>query len=335
MLRYYPSFIEAYYSTGIYPYVSKAMRLGLGWIPFSFGDILYVGLIIMAIRWFTINLRELLRFSSNHWRTLLVALNLILVLFHMAWGFNYYREPLHVGLELEEHYTNKQLQNVTRRLVITSNYLHEQLQNNDSLAVNFKEPQKVLFNQAPDAFKSFTVNGVPLNYGPSSIKKSLLTWPLTYMGYSGYLNPLTGEAQTNANINNYKTPVLILHEMAHQLGYAKENEANFIAVIAGMNHKDLYFQYSASIFALRYCLNDLYQKDQEAAVLLRDRMRPGILKNYQELAAFWEPYNNNVIEKASQATYSKYLEANNQPDGMRTYSYVVALLVNYFDKENN
>jgi hypothetical protein len=150
------------------------------------------------------------------------------------------------------------------------------------------------------------------------------------MGYSGYLNPITGEAQTNGYINNYKTPVLILHEMSHQLGFAKENEANFIAVLAGMNHDDLYFQYSATIFALGYCLNDLGLKNPEQLELARSNMRLGILKNYQDLRDFWEPYNDNIVEQISQKTYETYLKANNQPDGMRTYSYVVALLVNYY-----
>ncbi len=259
-----------------------------------------------------------------------LILNIALLYFHLAWGFNYYRLPLNEILHLEATYTDEDLVKVTQMLVNNSNHLHEQLQPNDSLAIVFERSQQELFKLAPRAFKTLPKLNANLSYGPSSIKKSLLTWPLTYMGYSGYLNPLTGEAQTNANINNYKTPVLILHEMSHQLGFAKENEANFIAVLSGINHQDLHFKYSASIFALRYCLNDLYRKNPEQAMALRDQMHQGIFKNYQELTDFWEPYQDNIIEKVSQSTYNKYLEANNQPDGMRTYSYVVALLVNYY-----
>jgi hypothetical protein len=330
LLRDYPEFVERWYSTGIYPYISRAMRIGLGWIPFSFGDVLYVLIIIVALRFLIVHFKEVITLSRKRITQIFTALNIILAFFHIAWGFNYYREPLNEILELEPTYTDEELIRVTRQLVFTANELHSKLQKDDSLKVDFTRPQKELFDLAPSGFSNLGAVYPSLDYGPSSIKKSLLTVPLTYMGYSGYLNPITGEAQTNAYINNYKTPVLILHEMSHQLGFAKENEANFIAVLAGMNHDDVYFQYSATIFALGYCINDLYEKNPDESALIRSDMNYGIIMNYQELRDFWAPYNDNVIEKISQKTYESYLKANNQPDGMRTYSYVVALLVNYY-----
>jgi hypothetical protein len=330
LLRDYPEFVERWYSTGIYPYISRAMRIGLGWIPLSFGDVLYVVIIIVAMRFLIVHFKEVITLSRKRITQIFTALNIILAFFHIAWGFNYYREPLNEILELEPTYTDEELIRVTRQLVFTANELHSKLQKDDSLKVDFTRPQKELFDLAPSAFSNLGAVYPSLDYGPSSIKKSLLTLPLTYMGYSGYLNPITGEAQTNGYINNYKTPVLILHEMSHQLGFAKENEANFIAVLAGMNHDDMYFQYSATIFALGYCLNDLAVKNPEQLALIRSDMRYGIIKNYQELRDFWEPYNDNIVEQMSQKTYETYLKANNQPDGMRTYSYVVALLVNYY-----
>ncbi|MFT7429262.1 MAG: hypothetical protein ACI9IZ_001759 [Nonlabens sp.] len=328
-LRFFPSAVESLYSTGIYPYIAKAMRLGLGWIPFSFGDVIYSVAIIMIIRWLWLSKMELISLSRKRYTQLFLSLNIILALFHCMWGFNYYREPLHKVLDLDKDYSTEELKTVVYQLVFTSNKLHKQLQKTDSLPVSFTRSQSEIFDLAPIAFKKIDHIYPALNYGSSSIKESLLTMPLSYMGYSGYLNPLTGEAQTNAWINNYKTPVLTLHEMSHQLGFAKENEANFIAIIAGMNHDDLYFQYSASIFALRYCINDLYIKDPKAYEEIRPFIRDGVFKNYMELRDFWSQYKG-IIEEVSQVTYDTYLKANNQPDGMETYSYVVALIVNYY-----
>jgi hypothetical protein len=328
-LRYFPATVESLYSTGIYPYIAKAMRFGLGWIPFSFGDIVYSVSIIMIIRWLWLNKKDLISLSRKRYTQLFLSLNIIVALFHCMWGFNYYREPLHEVLDLDNEYTTEELETVVRQLIYTSNQLHEQLQPVDSLPVVFKRSQSELFELAPQGFENIDHIYPSLSYGNASIKKSLLTMPLSYMGYSGYLNPLTGEAHTNAWINNYKTPVLTLHEMSHQLGFAKENEANFIAIIAGMNHDDFYFQYSASIFALRYCINDLYRRDPERYESLRPLINEGIFRNYKELRDFWKQYEG-VIEDVSQVTYNAYLKANNQPGGMETYSYVVALLVNYY-----
>jgi hypothetical protein len=328
-LRFFPATVESLYSTGVYPYIAKAMRFGLGWIPFSFGDVVYSVAIVMLIRWLWLSKKDLISLSRKRYTQLFLSLNIIIALFHCMWGFNYYREPLHKVLKLDKEYTTIELKKVVHQLMLTSNKLHEQLQKTDSLPVSFNRSQSELFDLAPSAFEHIDSIYPALDYGNESIKESLLTMPLSYMGYSGYLNPLTGEAQTNAWINNHKTPVLTLHEMAHQLGFAKENEANFIAIIAGMNHEDIYFQYSASIFALRYCLNDLYLRDAIAYEEIRPSIRDGIFMNYKEQRDFWKSYEG-VIEHLSQVTYNAYLKANNQPDGMKTYSYVVALLVNYY-----
>lgn len=340
-LRYFPVQVETIYSTGMYPYLAAIMRALLGWIPFSVGDLLYAAVIILSIRWLWVSrfaLIPLSRKRKNHnhhpssssyrYYQLFRTLNIVLLLFHFEWGFNYYRLPLHQVLEIEKDYTTEQLVNTVETLIKRSNKLHEQLQAVDSMAIVFDRDQCEIFDTAPIAFEQIEDVYPALDYGIPSIKKSLLTIPLTYMGYSGYLNPITGEAHINAYINNYKTPVLTLHEMSHQLGFAKENEANFIAIIAGMRHPDPYFQYSATIFALRYCLNDLYRRDPETYREIAEGIRPGIFSNYRELTEFWLEYEG-VIEEVSQATYNTYLKANNQPGGMETYSYVVALLVNY------
>ena len=126
----------------------------------------------------------------------------------------------------------------------------------------------------------------------------------------------------------HRWPVISCHEQAHQLGFAKENEANFVAVLATLNNDDVYFKYSGSIFALRYCLNDVYRRDEEKGLQLREQLRPGILENYAQSRAFWDEMDN-PLEPFFKYFYSGYLKANNQPEGMKSYSYMVALLVNY------
>ncbi|WP_431471887.1 DUF3810 domain-containing protein [Nonlabens sp. SCSIO 43208] len=344
-LKYANNFIEVYYSNGIYPFIADAMRIGLGWIPFSFGDFIYLLLILLLIKWIIKLITKILYFIKDknsvnnsilkgtigkQVAKILITLNVIIFYFHMAWGFNYYRLPMHEILEIEEDYSTEQLLEVTKDFIELSNNLHESIQDNDSLKVDFGNDQMVWMNMAPMAFENYHLNNTRIKYSNVSLKKSLLTVPLTYMGYSGYLNPLTGEAQINGWINAYKTPVLCLHEMAHQLGFAKENEANFIAIDAGLKHPDRHFQYSASLYALKFCLNDLYLRDPEKYAVVAKEIKPGIFKNYQELRDFWKPYQDGLVEKVSHSVYDSYLKVNNQPKGIDTYNYVVALLVNYY-----
>jgi hypothetical protein len=148
-------------------------------------------------------------------------------------------------------------------------------------------------------------------------------------GFPGYLNPFTNEAQVDILIPKYQLPSTASHEVAHQIGYAAENEANFIGMLACMHHPDPYFKYSGQVFALRYCLNEIYLRDQNRFLKLRERVRPGIFKNFKESQDFWNTYQN-PLEPFFKNTYDGFLKANNQDGGIESYSYVVALIVNFF-----
>ena len=59
VLKMFPDFIERYYSQGFYPYLSTASRYLFGWIPFSIGDVFYLLIGVLAIRWLYKNVRRL------------------------------------------------------------------------------------------------------------------------------------------------------------------------------------------------------------------------------------------------------------------------------------
>ncbi len=329
ILSFFPEVVERLYSNGLFIYTSKVLRYVFGWLPFSFGDILYCVLIIMLIRF----LFQKVFKKRIVWKEVTfdigATLSIVYACFHILWGMNYYRLPLHEILELDDEYTEEELINVSEKLIVKANSLHLQLESNDSLPIQIPYTKEEIFRKTIPAYEQLHQIVPVLQYHPKSIKTSILSLPLTYMGFSGYLNPITNEAQVNGLILNYKTPTTSCHEEAHQLGFAKENEANFIAALTTMNYDDIYFNYSGATFALKFCLNDLYLRNEEKAICLIEKLRPGIRKNYAEVNEFWESYEN-PLEPIFKSTYDSYLKANNQPDGMDTYSYVVALLVNYY-----
>ena len=99
--------------------------------------------------------------------------------------------------------------------------------------------------------------------------------------------------------------------------------------MAAMKHSDIYFQYSGHAFALRHCLSEIYKREPDTYSELVTGINKGILKNYQEVREFWDAYQN-PIEPLFKTSYNSFLKANNQAEGMESYSYVVALLVNYY-----
>ncbi|GAA4106649.1 DUF3810 domain-containing protein [Aquimarina addita] len=329
ILGLFPEFIERFYSNWLFIFISKALRYAFGWIPFSFGDIGYCILIVLLIHFL---ITKVFR-KGISWKTILLDIgattSIVYACFHILWGMNYYRLPMHEIIKIDDEYTEEELIRVTEKLILEANLLHTSLSSDDSLAIQIPYTKEEIFEKTIPAYEQIS-NILPIyGYTPKSIKKSILSIPLTYMGFSGYLNPITGEAQVNGCILTYKAPTTSCHEVAHQLGFAKENEANFIAALTTMNYDDPYFKYSGTTFALKFCLNDLYLRDEQKAICQIEKLRFGIRENYREVNTFWESYQN-PLEPVFKSTYDSYLKANNQPDGMETYSYVVALLVNYY-----
>ncbi|WP_010182733.1 DUF3810 domain-containing protein [Aquimarina agarilytica] len=324
----HPEWIENNYSLGFYPKISKLLRSIFGYFDSSIGDIIYILLIIsiLAFLWKKVFKRRV------SWQKVLVKTislaSIVYFLFHFLWGLNYYRLPLHKVLDIAHKYSTNDLEKVTYQLIEKSNMAHKKLEQNDSLAVIIPYATEEIFEHTTEAYLGLQQIFPKLEYTPKSIKKSFLSVPLAYMGFSGYLNPFTNEAQVNRLIVPYKMPTTSCHEEAHQLGFAKENEANFIGAMACMHSPDPYFQYSGYTFALRYCLHELYRSDEQKFNCALEKIRPGIRKNYQQTRDFWKQYKNPT-EPLFKAFYNQFLKVNNQSGGIKSYNYVVALLVNY------
>jgi hypothetical protein len=329
MLKHFPEFVEQYYSLGIYPLLSKVSRYLFGWIPFSVGDVFYLLIAIVAIRWVYKNFYRL-RFEP--FRVLIditAAVSVVYFMFHILWGFNYYRVPLHKSLQLKSDYSYEQLIETTKRFIEKSNEMHRELGYADSVKIDLPFTQKEVFSKSLNGYENLEKEFPQLAYSPKSIKKSGWSLGLTIMGYSGYLNPFSGEAQVNNLIKTYKFPVVACHEEAHQIGYAAENEANFIATMATINNDDTYIQYAGYIFTLRYLVNEVAGNDEAEYYKLLETINPGILESYKEMRDFWDSYQN-PFETFSKVFWDNFLKANNQSKGIQSYNYMVALVVNYF-----
>ena len=330
VLKNFPEFVEQFYSNGIYIFISKLMRFVFGWIPFSVGDVFYTLASIYILRWLYLNRKRIIKDTFNWILDIGATLSIAYFAFHILWAFNYYRQPLYKSLILDSEYTTEQLISFTEKLINKSNAIHNKLTANDSLKVELPYTKPEIFDKVKDGYKTLSEVYPHLDYQPKSIKKSIYSIPLTYMGFSGYLNPFTNEAQVDGLIPTYKFPTTSCHEVAHQLGYAAENEANFIGSLAAIHNEDIYFKYSGYTFALRYCLAELFRRDPETYKTIFPTINTGILKNYQEVKEFWMAYEN-PLEPIFEITFDNFLKANNQAAGMKSYSYVVALLVNYYD----
>jgi hypothetical protein len=328
LLSFYPNTVETYYSNGIYPLISKTLRYILGWLPFSVGDILYAVLLIFILKWLYSNFKLAYKKPKQLLLTITAFISVLYFCFHLLWGFNYHRNPLYKTLNIDNEYTTEELISITKKLISTTNTIHLKIAKNDSTKVIVPYSNSEIFEKTKLGYKQLEQLYPNLKYQQRSIKNSLWSLLLTYAGYSGYLNPFTNEAQVNSLIPKYHFPLVSCHEEAHQIGYAAENETNFIGYLACMENPDNYFQYAGATFAVRYCLNELYRRDSKSYEALIETLNSGVRKNFQESQLFWNSYQNPT-EIVFKSIYDLFLKSNNQQKGIKSYSYVVALIVNY------
>ncbi|MBF01090.1 DUF3810 domain-containing protein [Flavobacterium coralii] len=333
LLSLFPDFVENYYSTGLYLYIAKASRIIFGVAGFSVGDIIYTIVIILIIRWLWIRRKTWRRGWKANLVTIGSFLSVFYFLFYFLWAVNYHRVPLNEKMGIEKKYTPEELISFTKRLITKANAVHLQITGNDSIKVVNPYAVEEIYSHSPDGYKGIALLNPNFTFKHESLKSSLLSTPLSYMGFGGYLNPFTNEAQVNCHLPLYNLPTTACHEMSHQLGYASESEANFIGYMASIANDDIYFKYSGYTFALKYCLRNIKKIDEAQAEALLPLINKGILQNYKETDQFSEKYES-FVETIFKYFYDNYLKLNHQEDGLETYSKFVGLLVNYYkDKD--
>lgn len=327
----HPDIIEMYYSEGLYPWVSKFFRVLYGWVPISVGDVLYFILSILAIRYVYKHWLEIRTYPFRFLKNIVFILSIAYFTFHLLWGFNYYRLPISQKFNLSEKHTDDELLELAEALIVKSNELQFAITKDTAQAVKIPYAQQEIFDRTLIGYEHLEKAYLFISYEQPSIKTSIFSTALSYMGYGGYLNPFTHEAQVNGRLPNYRFPVVAGHEIGHQIGYSAENETNFIGYLVTIQNPDIYFQYSAYTYGLAYCLGDIRRYDQEKFKELYVKLNPGIQKNYQEMNDFWQSFEN-PLEPVFKSIFNTFLKANNQAQGIKSYNAVVSLMVNYHKK---
>ncbi|MFM1877568.1 MAG: hypothetical protein RLZZ241_434 [Bacteroidota bacterium] len=322
------AWVEKWYSNGLYPVVSGFFRWLYGAFSLSVGDLIYLILLALGIIFCTRKLHEVWRHFWQFTLQFLAWISVICFTFYSLWGLNYYRRPLAQTLNLNEKYELEELKALTLQLAQESNALQLELTGDTLNPVLIPYSEAEILRRTVQSYHLLEEQYPNFRYRHPSLKPSLIAKGLSYMGYGGYLNPFTGEAQVNILVPNYRLPVIAAHEVGHQLGYAAENETNFIGYLATRHNQDRYFQYAAATFALNYCLSELNRSDSTARKAINVKLNQGVRANFAESYAFWQQYEN-PMEPVFKAVFNSYLEANLQKEGIRSYNRIVSLLLAY------
>lgn len=326
--------IEHYYANGIYPVVSKILRILFGWLPFSFGDALGIFLLIMLVRGFVKLVKNKFKNVISTLLNATAGLSILYFCFYFFWGLNYFREPLAKNLNLTQSgYTNKKLFKTTEIVIDKLNEYQLKITKNDTVKVEVPYTADEIYQKSLNGYNNLSKIYPQLSYSKPSVKSSLVSLVQSYGGTSGYINPITNEAQVNNLIPKTGMPATTCHEIAHQIGWSAENDANFIGFLASITNDDIYFKYSGYRMALKYCLREVRKRDKKQYKQFWESINKGIAKDFNNSYNHWKKYDN-PIEPYIKKGYNSYLKANNQAGGIASYNYVVDLLIVYIQLKN-
>jgi small basic protein len=331
---------EKYYTGGIFKAISWLVGNLLGWIPFSVAELLLPAmgllilwrLIVLAVRMGK-NKKDRWIFLRNFVLNVVLAVSLVYFSFLSMWGFNYNRQSLAVitGLEVRPSSTEELIQ-LTDALLEDTNSLRQGVAVNEAgVMVPFGGAQGG-FERAKEGYAAASAYFPELKGVRSQPKPLLFSPVIAYTNIWGIYSPFTVESNVNMKI---PTPMLLstmTHEMAHQLGFAREDEANYLAYLACSLHPDVDFQYAGALFALSYSMGAVYQNDKDAYRDIYARLDEGVKRDLAENRKYSEKYDGPVEEAFSKSN-DAYLKANNQKDGERSYGRMVDLLLAQYRHE--
>lgn len=330
----HPQVVETLYARGLYRVWAQVVSTVTGILPVSLSEIALLVLLPAAVIWAAVRLAKR---RTNWQRVLSGALCVPLVgflLFEGGWALNYSRMPYAsiAGLEVTEVEVNT-LEELVRTLALEAGALREELDPGDG-AYELETSRKEVLRKEVGAAYARAAEQYPWLGGHFGAPKfALLSTPLAYLNIAGIFSPFTIEAHVNAHEADALLAATAMHEAAHLRGFAREDEANFIAWQVCRCSEDVYVRYSGQLLALIYAGNALNEADPARyRQVWQECYTPGVISDLAAYNAAWEPYEGQAAE-VHERVNDAYLKANNQSDGVRSYGRMVDLLIAQMKKE--
>lgn len=321
--------------------VSAGLRAFLAtltsWIPFSLGE-LCIFLLPVAL-FFAV--RHAIRCRCDTWKTAGVYIGIlfsvvvsVFSVFALNFSAGYRGTTLDRKLELEQEAVSAE------ELYDTAMILIEHI-NAETAQIGFGDdgfsvmPYSLdeMSTHLNDAYARFCTDCDFITCMDSRVKPVLLSEVMSYMHITGVYSFFTGEANINVNFPAYTIPYTAAHELAHQRGIARENEANFIAFLVCTGSDDSYVRYSGYLNLYEYVASALYSADKELYYRASAHLNAEVKAEMNAYNRFYDRYRESTVSQVSGAVNNTYLQSQGTTAGTKSYGMVVDLAVAYYKKQ--
>ncbi len=333
ILRGCPGAMQAI-SRGFVRPLHDSLALWLDSLCFSLGEVLICAALLLVLVYIIIQIIRIF-ICKNRIRTVYITIVSLLTAFGLIyggylwlWGTHYYGDDFitESGLEAGE-ISVEELEAVTRYFAMLCNHYAPLVERDEEGF--YTADREAILQRSHEVYKRAEEH-FPCLEGPELHAKGVyFSRALSYLDFTGFFFPFTGEANVNTDFPPGLFASTVAHELSHQRGVAKEQEANFVSVLASLEYGDADYCYSSALLAYTHLGNALHGADYEAWEQVYMSLSESVLKDFALSRSYWKQFETPV-QQVSNTVYEGFLQSCDQALGLKSYGACVDLLVNYY-----
>ncbi len=318
--------------------VGAGYRRALAWVtdflPFSLFEVV-IALLPIAVAFIIIFAVKAFKRGDGRVRLLLSVLSilfLVLSAYNVSMGTAYHTTPIAERLGIEETEVNRDsLINAMCSLRDEVNSLAGEVKYSNGVSEPTLSSDE-LSERISEAYSRFSEShGFPFVF-PSRAKGMVASPVMSLLGLTGIYTFYTGEANVNLTYPTFDVAFTVAHELSHQRGIMRENEANFMAFLVLYESDDVYLRYAASLTMLEYVGYALYRTDEAAYREIMSTLDSRALSDLRASGEVTKEYGGTFLADISDFFNDLFLKSNGT-EGIVSYGMVVTLAVSYINSK--
>ena len=311
------------YARRAYPVIQANLTTISNQSPIALIDVGLVILIVILIATWVVSVRRAkkrrLRGIGNALVSTITIAAVIYLWFLFTWGLNYARPSLESRLPYDASRVTPQAVRALAEFAIEkANDTHDAAHAAGFPAIDAM-PQP-LVNAIQEVEREL---GRPRTTVMARPRSSLLSPFFRASSVSGMCDPFFLETLLNPDLTGPERPIVLAHEWAHLSGYAPEDDASFVGLLAALRAGPA-AEYSAWLDLAFTAVNQLQPVTQK---LVLENLAAGPRRDQQAIYDRVVGARVALVDRAAWATYDQVLRSQGVEEGVQSYSRVVELVL--------
>ena len=315
--------VEDLYGRRIYPIIQANLTALSNQSPIALIDVGLVTVIAVLIALWVMSIKRArkkrLRGVGQALVSTLTLAAVIYLWFLITWGFNYARQPLEARLPYDpSRITPAAVRSLAEFAIGEANRTHAAAHAAGFPAIDAMPAPLITALQEVEREL-----GRPRTTVVARPRWSILSPFFRASTVSGMCDPFFLETLLNPDLTGPERPIVLAHEWAHLSGYAPEDEASFVGLLAALRAGPA-AEYSAWLELGMTAVGQLQPVTQK---LVLQTLAEGPRRDQQAIYDRVMGSRVRVVDQAAWATYDQMLRTQGVEEGVQSYSRVIELVL--------